>query len=392
MATVMTKISKYSIMPCPFWAEIEDFKEIDRNWFSMSLKLKNRIILLFSRNFYSICIVFFLFGSESFGQESQVLSDFKLGKYESVVNQIETQKDYTYKDHIFLAASYKNLKKYNKLIEVLKRASKKFPEKDLLKRELAQAYELKAKSYADVKIYQNLRKENFVKANAILNDLKITNPTAQNLTAYIDYYVRQKDYDEALSLLELYARSYPKGKNYYTKLCEFNFLAKNYDTSLVVCKKASKIEVSQKKSMLYYLKTLKNLGEKEMAEEKTLAQANRFPASVDLQVEAGKIESEKGNSKSSLDYLDRALKIKKTDEALVLKAEELYKIKDYQASLDYFIEACKQHKEPRMPLVLKIKHAGRSLAKKHPFRKKFLSEVDRCKFSYKPKRKMASYN
>ena len=123
---------------------------------------------------------------------------YKQGQYEKIVSQFETgNAPPTYQDFAFLILAHKKLDNINKLIEVLETAVKKHPDKDVLKRELSLAYENKSNTYTDTLKHEAIKQDFFVKAISVLDELKEKKPTPENLTAFIHFYIRNKNFTEA---------------------------------------------------------------------------------------------------------------------------------------------------------------------------------------------------
>jgi tetratricopeptide (TPR) repeat protein len=293
----------------------------------------------------------------------------------------------TYREHLYLIGSLRAIDDIDAQIRALKEAILKFKDKDLFKRELANALEKKANSYADIKSYTKIKKNLMLESITILSDLYEQNPSKENFTALMKFYKRQGDYVETLALLENYGKSNPKGPIYYTYLCEALYKGGLYSRAIQTCEMLKKSSPENETAHLYYGKALKKAGEEKTAHQNFVKSAGRFPASSNIQFEAGKALIESGETRQGLKYLDQHLKIDKSDEALVLKADTLYSLKRYDDALKVYVEACKQHQEPRKPLILKIRNAAKNLVGLPKLKELYEDEVRRCRYAYRPSKK-----
>ncbi len=347
----------------------------------------------FIRLFRNISLIIVVFSiSIAFGaEESSVMTLYRQGKFKEVVGSIEVIKKegrkLSYKEHVLLVTAYKKLGDLDGKIAALKVATEQYPSKDAFKRELARSLEVKSNSYTKSKTYDLIRKKLKNESIEILSELYKESPTKENFTALIEYYNREEDYAEAVGLLEFYGRRNPKGKIYYTHLCKAQYNSKLYSTAAETCKKLSEAFPKSSDGHWYYGKALEKAGESQAAQETFLKISGRFPASGAIQYEAGKALIEQGETTKGLAHLEKHLKLEASDEALVLKAETLFGLKKYDEALETFIEACKQHQEPRKPLINKMKAAAKSFGSASEYRNKYNRETSRCKYVYRPNRK-----
>lgn len=319
--------------------------------------------------------------SNSFANLSEL---YKKKEYEKIVSQFEAgDEPPNYKDFAFLALAHKKLNNTNKLIQVLETAVTKYPDKDVLKRELSLAYEKKSNTYTDSKKHEAIKKEYFVKAITVLDELKEKKPTPENLTAFIHFYIRNQNFTEANSLLEIYSRDFPKGKNYYSLLCEAQFKQGHFSDALTSCGYLVKEKFAHDRANLYYIESLEELGKKELVKTELEKLPSRFPASANVHLELGKRHLEAGESQKGLEHLKKHIAIEPSDEGLVLAAEQMFENKDFEKALETYIQACRQHKEPRKPLILKLRTAASKIPPDHPLAKNYELEVERCKFQRK---------
>jgi len=338
------------------------------------------------RQILAICVISFsLYSLEASYADLNLAQAVKSKNYQAVVDHFKTIKRVlTARERMYQALAYGKIGNLDQKIQVLRDAEKQNPEVDLFKRELAAAVELKADSYADSLNYSKIKAKYYSEAAEVLVDLYNKNPTPQNFTALIQYYNRQELYEETVGLLELYGRSKDKGKIYYTYLCEAQYKATFYNGALKSCGKLTEIRPDYPEGHVYHSKTIAKLGEKELADKKMIKLASRFPASAPVQFEAGKVLIESGDSEKGLSHLEKHLKVEMSDEALVLKADTQFKNGDEKEALVTFIQACKQHQEPRKPLLDKMKSAARKIKPSNDLKTKFDMELSRCKYSYRP--------
>lgn len=406
-------------MPWPFWAFFEDFCVIVRSGLCMRqvtklFKAKHKfdfiksfrvmlLILLVFPSFYSLAEIETKVDAVSLYKSK----DFN-GALKAVQAKRSRKEELTYKDHIVLIKSYEKLSKHNQQLATLRSAVLLYPKRDVFKRELVKVLEAKSNSHnnniAYAKMLEDAKKGNktaaeieilkrssmkvLLQAEAVklLNDLYTDSPTKENFTALIQFYNEKEFYEEALGLLELYGRSKPKRVMYYSYLCEAQYKAKLYSTALETCRGLSKNYPKKDIGHLYYVKALEKVGELELAQNGLIELKGRFPASGSMQFEIGKALIAKGKYSEGLSHLEKHIKLESTDEALVLKAETLFKIGSYEEALAAYITTCKQHKEPRKPLFVKINIAAKSLDRSSLIRKKYEKAVRSCKYTYRPKK------
>jgi len=355
--------------------------------------LKTLIMRVF-RLFCVVCVILILGPSGYCGVDNVGTSSFDLSQayksksYQEIVDHFKTVKrSLTVKERMMQALSYDKLGDLDKKLQSLREASKQHDRVDLFKRELAKTIEAKADSYVSSANYSKIKTKLYSEASQILGELYESKPSADNFTALIRYYNRQNFYEESVALLNVYARSQKKGKTFYTYLCEAQFKASLFNSALKSCGKLVELRPDYPEGHLLHSQTISKLGEKELADQKLVKLAGRFPASAPVQLEAGKVLIESGNSEKGLEHLEKHLKVQVSDEALVLKADTQFKKGAEAEALETFIRACKQHKEPRRPLLKKLTAAHRSLASSSPFKKKYSMELSRCKYSYRPEKK-----
>ena len=297
-------------------------------------------------------------------------------KYEKIVSHFKTQPPPTaYRDYGYLILAYKNLNQTNNLVIVLEDVIKLFPDKDVLKRELALAYEQKSLSYKDKEMVK-LKKEYHIKALTILDDLKNNKPSAANLTAFIHFRLGNQEYDEVEALLDFYSRSHPKGELYYSLLCEVQYKKKFYSESIKSCKK---IKDKSDIALLRYVKSKENLENIDSGSDNLISFSSRFPASTSIYLEIGRRLLNEGNFKKSIFYLKKASQLKPTSEAYRMIAESYFGVKDYIASLDYFRKACKIETGSKSHIYNKIRLFLKKMPKSEEIFNEFRLEISRCK-------------
>jgi len=341
------------------------------------------------RLFRIFCVILLVSGgSTAHTKVVSLAKSIKAKNYSLVVEHLKKiKRPLTKKERMYQALSFGRLNKLDQKIESLRAAAKQYPDTDLFSRELAAALELKADSYVNNLNYTKLKERLYVEAVKVLSDLYAKKPSAENFAALIQYHNRQNQYEETVGLLEIYGRKKEKGKIFYTYMCEAQFKATLYSAALKTCEKLSQMRPEYPEGHLYFSKTIAKLGEIELAQAKMVQLAGRFPASAPVQFEAGKVLIEQGDSTKGLALLEQHLKVTPTDEALVLKADTQFKNGDEKEALATFVQACKQHKEPRRLLLEKMKSAHRSLASDKSLKKTFEMELSRCRYSYRLKKK-----
>lgn len=333
--------------------------------------------------FYRVFIIFSVILGLIISEKSNadLAKLYKQKKYETIVSQFETgEEPPSYKDFAFLVLAHKKLNNVNKIITVLEKAVKKYPDKDVLKRELSLAYENKSNTFTQSLKHEEIKKEYFIKAISVLDELKEKKPTPENLTAFIHFYIRNKNFTEANSLLEIYSRDFPKGKNYYSLLCEAQFKQAQFTDAIESCGYLVKEDFGHDLANIYYIESLEEMGRKELVKKELQELPSRFPASANVHLELGKRFLESGESEKGLAHLKKHIDIDPSDEGLVLAAEEMFLNKNFDGALETYIKACQQHKEPRKPLILKLRSASKKIPKSHPLAKRYELEVDRCKY------------
>ena len=326
------------------------------------------------RFFKAIIIV--LLTSSAFAETSNLSDLAKQKKYKEIVFHFKTQSTpQTYKDFGYLILAYKNLNDLNKLTLTLEDAIKSFSDKDVLKRELAEAYEKKSLSYIDEKM-ANLKKEYYLKAYNTLDELKTKKPTANNLTAFINFHMRNEKFNEVEALLDLYSRSYPMGQAYYSILCEVNFKKKLYVEAVESCKN---VKDDKDTALLRYVKS-KEIVEKSDPDSKSLLNfASRFPASPSVHLEIGKRFLSEGKYENSIYYLKKANDLMPTSEGFRMIAESHFGIQNYRSSLSNFRKACRLETGSKSHIHNKIRLLSKKMPKKDPVYNSFELEISRCK-------------
>jgi tetratricopeptide (TPR) repeat protein len=310
---------------------------------------------------------------------------YKSKDYESIVEHLKGAKHVlTAKERMFQALAYGKMGRLDLKIQALKEAANQHSTVDMFKRELAAAIELKADSYADTTNYSKIKDKYYAESAQILNELYNKKSSPVNFSALIQYYNRRELYDETVGLLEVYGRGKDKGKIFYTYMCEAQFKASLYTGALKSCGKLIEIRPDYPEGHIIHSKTIAYLGEKELADKTMVKLASRFPASAPVQFEAGKVLIENGNAVKGLKHLEKHLSVDATDEALVLKADTQFKRGNEKEALKTFIQACKQHKEPRKPLLDVMKSSARKLASSNELKDKYDMELSRCKYTYRP--------
>jgi len=332
-------------------------------------RLENLMMRVF-RFFSTFCVI--LIASQVLAAEPAPFSlarFIKAKNYSLVVDHLKTiKRPLSKKERMYQALAYGKMNKLDQKIESLRASSKQYSDTDLFLRELAAAVELKADSYADTLNYTSIKAALYAEASQILSDLYSKKPSSENFAALIQYHNRQQQYEETVGLLEIYGRKKDKGKIFYTYMCEAQFKATLYSAALKISK------------------TIAQLGERELAQKQMVQLAGRFPASAPVQFEAGRVLIEQGDSAKGLEFLEKHLEVSATDAALVLKAETQFKNGDEKEALTTFVQACKQHKEPRRLLLEKMKSAHRKLASDKSIKKTYEMELSRCRYSYRLKK------
>lgn len=348
------------------------------------------------RNIFAIRVVFLLciqFGAQFAVAVSPAVELYRAKEYKKVIELIESQEIkegevLPYASYAVLIRSYHKTNDLNGKIKSLKNAARDYPKKDIFKREMAHALEHKSNAYADTKPYTEVKKDLKLKAVTILSDLYDKSPTKENFTALIAFYNREKNYVESIGLLELYGRVHPKGRIYYTYLCEAQYNSMFYVTAAKTCGALKSRYPKSEKGHIFFGKSLEKTGETKAAAENFMAVVGRFPASSSIQYEAGKALISKGDKKNGLKHLNVHIKLEASDEGQLLRAVTLFEMNKYDEALKAFEKACKERKGRRKPLVSKLKEAARKFAPKTENRIRYDQEVRRCRYSYNTKRKM----
>jgi tetratricopeptide (TPR) repeat protein len=297
-------------------------------------------------------------------------------KFEKIVFHFRTKTSpKSYKDYGYLILAYKNLDQLNNLVTTIEDALKLFPDKDVLKRELALAYEQKSMTYTDKKM-ANLKQEYYIKALTVLEDLKNTKPTAINLTAFIHFHLRNQKYNEVEALLDLYSRSYPKGETYYSLLCEVQFEKKLYSEAVQSCEQ---IKDKRDMALLRYVKSKEQVEKINPDSDSLLSMSSRFPASPIVHLEIGKRLLSEGNFEKSIFHLNKANRLEPTSEGFRMIAESHFGVKDYATSLDYFRKACKIETGSKSHIHNKIRLLSKKMPKSSDVYNDFQLEISRCK-------------
>lgn len=343
------------------------------------------------RQICSFCVIsFFMTTALATTDAVDLAKSVNEGDYQTVVNHLKTVKrSLTVKERMFQALAYEKMGNLDLKIQVLREASQQHPKVDLFKIELAGSIELKADSYTKNLNYSKITSKLYSEAATILVDLYSNSPKPKNFTALLHYYNRRGMFEQTAGLLELYGRDKDKrGKVFYTYLCEAQFKATLFSGALKSCGKLVEIRPDYPEGHIYFSKTMAALGNDELANQKILGLAGRFPASAPVQFEVGKALIEGGESEKGLDHLEKHLKVEQTDEALVLKAETQFKNGNEKEALVTYVQACKQHKEPRKPLLEKMKTSMRKIKSSSTLKKKYDLELSRCRYSYRPKKQV----
>ena len=335
----------------------------------------NPFNILINHRFIALIIIGLL-ASTSSAQEIDLRALSIQKRYDEVVSHFDTTKaPKTYKDYGYLVLAYKNLNNLNKLISTLEEASKNFPEKDVLKRELANAYEKKSLTYMDKKM-ATLKQDLYLKALTLLSELKDSKPTAQNLTAFIHFHLRNESYDEAAALLELYSRSYKKGVTYYSLLCEVQFKKKLYGEAVSIC---SKVKDKKDDALLRYVKAKENFEKVDPNSDRLISVSSRFPASASVHLEIGKRLLSEAKYEQSLHHLNKANKLEPTGEGYRMQAESEFALQNYVASLDSFRKACSTETGSKSHIHNKIRVLSKQMPKGEEIYDDFVLEISRCK-------------
>ncbi len=346
------------------------------------------------RKISTIFLILNLCGAVAAQAELEPVSElYKARKYKEVVKVLKGKKTkegevFSYKDYAFLIKSYHHLGNINAQLSVLQNAILDHPKKDIFKREKARALEQKSNAYVDTKPYREMKRKLKIEAFRILNDLYTKNPTKENFTALVAYYNREKNYDEALGLLELYARDNKKGRIYYTYLCEAQYQAKMYATSKETCGWLKTKYPNSEKGHIFFGMSLKKIGAEAEAEKSFVKVVSRFPASSSIQYEAGKALIKEGKRKEGLVHLEKHLEMEPTDDALLLKATTLFGLRQYDDALKSFVEACKTRTKRKKPLLAEFRKAAANFQKRTENRTRYEKEIKRCKYIYGVKKKV----
>lgn len=321
-------------------------------------------------------IIIGLFASTVHAETTDIKTLVKEKQYEKIVFHYRTHSSpTTYKDYGYLILAYKNLNQLNNLVITLEDALKLFPERDVLKRELASAYEQKSLSYVDVNM-KNLKQEYYIKAFTVLEELKNNRPTAINLTAFIHFYLRNQKYDEVEALLDLYSRSYTKGETYYSLLCEVQFKRKLYGEAVKNC---GKIKDKKDLALLRYVKSKENLEKAVPDSQSLISMASRFPASPSVHLEIGKRLLGEGSFKKSILHLKKANQLEPSSDGYRMIAEGLFGLKEYALALNNFRKACKVETGSKSHIHNKIRVLSKKMPKSEELYNEFQLEISRCK-------------
>lgn len=321
--------------------------------------------------------------------EQSALDAYKEKNYKKTISLLSSKEKKTFKDFALLALALEKTGKLDQKIKVLEEASKYFPEKDVLKRELASILERRANAFPkNSKTFDKPRKDYKDRAAKILFELYQSKFSPENFTALVDYYKRNEDYDEALALLELYSRQHPRGEIYYTYLCAAHFNLKYYNKAKMSCAALMKNFPENEKGTYYHAKSLEALGEKEKAQNLFLEKVSRFPASHEFQLDAAKTLIERGKISEGLEHIEKHIALgNASDEALHLKAQTLFEQAKFKDALEAYVLLCKQKEEPRKPLIKEMTSKSEKILDEE-LKKKFSLETKRCKYQYRPRRKV----
>jgi len=346
----------------------------------------------------SLIIIIFL-GFETSAQELNLEILIKDKQYKKIASYFETSRvPKSYKEHASLVLAYKNLGELSKLINTLEASVKLYPKKDVLVRELSKAYLDKSKTYTTVaytfsndpkkdknkdkekddehKKNLNLKQEYFVKALKLLDDLKNKNPSSVNLTALINFQIENQRIDQAESLLEVYSKSFTNRQTYYSLLCEVHFKKKLFTEALESCANAKK---SSDVALLRYVEAKESIDSEKLKIESLVTASGRFPASSSINLEIGRRFFSEGKFKESIFYLKKSNEIKESSEAFRLIAESKFSLKDYEASIKNFKNACRIETGPKAHIFNKIRALSKKLPDNNPYFESFRSQMARCK-------------
>ena len=297
-------------------------------------------------------------------------------KYKSIVTHYKTQSaPKSYKDYGYLILAYKNLKQLNDLIITLKDALRLFPNKDVLKRELAVAYEKKSLTYTDKKM-TNLKKEYYTKARDLLEGLKDKKPSAINLTAFIYFHLRNQKFNQVESLLDLYSRSYSKGQTYYSLLCEVQFEKKLYGEAMKSCKQ---VKDSKDTALLRYVKAKEYVEKINPVSKNIISFSSRFPASPLVHLEIGKRFFNEGHFDKSIFHLDKVNDLEPSGEGFRMVAQSHFENKNYSAALNNFRRACEIETGSKFHIYNTIRLLSKKMPKSNSLFDEFELEISRCK-------------
>lgn len=334
---------------------------------------------------------------EAAAKTEDIVSLMRQKKYKSVVSYFDTtEAPKNYKEHAYLILAYKKLGETNKLLKALESAVKSYPKKEILVRELSSAYEQKANSFGDKKIVKKVDKKSssksagseevnpsdyvktdyYLKALNLLSELKDKNPSPENLTAFLKFLMRNKDYDQAEGILEIYSRTYKKGDTYYSFLCEVQFEKKFYGEAVESCEK---IKDSTDVAFLRYFQAKERFEQSEIKANSLITAASRFPASSSVNLEIGKRLFSEGKFEESITHLKKANQSDPTGEAYRLIAESEFSLQNYSVALNFFKKACKVETGSKSHIFDKIRLLSKRLPKKNSLYEAFKLEITRCK-------------
>ena len=308
----------------------------------------------------------------------------KQKKYKEVVSYFDTkQAPKNYKENAYLILAYKKLGKLNKLISALEASVKAYPDKEVLIRELSSAYEQKSHFVSDKKSTKKSKEKNedhskrkhYLKALNLLNDLRDKNPSPENLTSFIKFLIRNKDYNQAEGVLEFYSRTYTKGDTYYSFLCEVQFKKKFYGEAMNSCGMVKDNDAV----FLKHVQAKEMFEQSEMESKNLIAAGSRFPASTSIHLEIGKRLFSEDKFKQSINYFTKANQKNPTAEAYRLIAESEFSLQNYSASLDSFKKACEIETGSKAHIYSKIRLFSKKVPKGNPIHEPFKLEIARCK-------------
>ncbi len=374
---------------------------------SVSRRVSKYCFTASDRKITSICLLILcstlliLIPGKSFSQENEEEKQIKAQRQKSAISFFKEEKgdeiidllsknltSLSFKELVILSEAYKWNEDNLKRAQVLEYAKNIYPNKVSVQIELGRTYLNEALSFAPTDNFKAIRNQNIEKARTLFSTAVKEYPSLSSYKAYIDFLEKTPNSpDEVIQVIKEGSINIGKSPYFLSKLCHWHYEAGYIKSGIKSCNTAIEAKPNDSESHLTLAKLLADSGNKKGSRDSLLKTASRFPASANAQYFAAQILHDEGKIMESLKHLDKAIENNPPDEALVLRAKLLFNLNKLDDALEAYTLACKNHKEPRKPLIKSLKRNFHKVDEKDPLKSKYESALYKCKYVYRPERK-----